>query len=893
MTSHRDQSPVSVMIGDLQVSAAVAQDTGPRALDLYQRTRSMPPATICGDLSGQKLTADVCGVPHVRGSGLGWPLSARIAEGAGSARFPAALAWALCDHKERDRWRWCSQRGRTQSINSVDAIAEIVRTVLARHGVLNDNRLVTVVVPNTLGPEAQDDLLRALAARGIRPHLLWRPIAAALAWVDEFAPVILGAPGQGTRINDAPLGLLWVIHLGLDAFEVAQLELIRWQHGETELLLPARRLPTLPSLYGLGLAWAEQIAEQSQTAADNVAGAAWNLLWTSDWLNQVVAQPDGREKRGFPAAVDVPYGQDAIDCGVKAARALLDGLANMKSGTSTPAVTCVRRSFAPLDGPFAQERLGRSGSQVAFMEWIAELRRLARTDLPILGLVGTGTFANMHYGNETLCRLISRLLGNPDQAKNVILDSAGTVLSHGAAIHAQRLQSSLPSYLDVLPMLELLVVRAGEPAFEDILCVDAPYVLGGREMTFAPPDLGLHVQREERSLTLSVWREGHDFVRDVNVEFPNAIPNDMPVSLLVKMTPGQGNPRIEVKPAVAHVFGGRRVYLNWARAHDTGRTREEELANVPRTNPPLEPRRASLAAWRGGYWTTHGGARQAVRAYLAEDTKIAARGWVARLNKVREHLWRTDPAERNKQPPNHCTSVSSDGCLHESAHDQDLLSAFVSQLDGALAAQGHEDLKAEMIRTLGYCSAKSRHLLALLRRVLQSPESIRDYHLVAFGNCLREPRDVQQFVKATCHCIREGRLPERTEWLKALARILQYRDEAAKLLSDDECYVVSRFCLRAMEEQIEDGNAAYVYRNASLCIVYLLRRRKYQPAYLGPDDALTRETKRVFRLAIQRYKAHKLRVIGGIVDLPTVTQMMIDYVDRKGRGRLVGFALSE
>jgi len=85
--------------------------------------------------------------------------------------------------------------------------------------------------------------------------------------------------------------------------------------------------------------------------------------------------------------------------------------------------------------------------------------------------------------------------------------------------------------------------------------------------------------------------------------------------------------------------------------------------------------------------------------------------------------------------------------------------------------------------------------MKVLKASLGAGHSIEDYHLVAIGNCLRHPNDALRFVRATVDNVQGHQLPERNEWLKALARMLQYREDAAQELHSEDCRVLSKYCL--------------------------------------------------------------------------------------------------
>ncbi len=471
----------------------------------------------------------------------------------------------------------------------------------------------------------------------------------------------------------------------------------------------------------------------------------------------------------------------------------------------------------------------------------------------------------------------------------------GRSYREGPPQYGHRRARRLPTYLDMLPKLELLIVRGGEPVWADLLGARDRYVPGGEELVAEPESLELRVRQEEIELKLSVWQEGYDTVREVEVSFPHPVPNDTPVRLNIRMIPGQGNPRIEVKPEDPFVFGGRRVYLDWRRAKDSGFTKQEALDQVPRTNPPLEPRLASLTAWRGGLWGydyAWEGSVGVINRALSNFEQLRASRLLPLLQKVQDALRQNDLDYVNRKIPEHATAVSSEGQLHPDASEREVLAKLTQTLDRAISQSQYEEIHPISLRILGSCSAATPRLKKVLRHCLAWPGTIEQHHLWALGSCLRAPDDIRAFAEAMTRNLANKRPKAPNDWMRAMCRILQYRDRATENLDSALCTTLSQQCLAFMNAQVADGAAKYLYRHASLCIVYLLRRRRFDDSYMDPESQLARQIKQTFRKAIREFRAGHLRAIGGFVDLPHVTQMMIDYIDRRGRGRLVGLAPS-
>ncbi len=55
---------------------------------------------------------------------------------------------------------------------------------------------------------------------------------------------------------------------------------------------------------------------------------------------------------------------------------------------------------------------------------------------------------------------------------------------------------------------------------------------------------------------------------------------------------------------------------------------------------------------------------------------------------------------------------------------------------------------------------------------------------------------------------------------------------------------------------------------------------------MKPNAELAVDIKTLFERTIEKFRRGRMDVVGGFVDLPRVTQTLIDYIDRRGRGRL-------
>ena len=132
-----------------------------------------------------------------------------------------------------------------------------------------------------------------------------------------------------------------------------------------------------------------------------------------------------------------------------------------------------------------------------------------------------------------------------------------------------------------------------------------------------------------------------------------------------------------------------------------------------------------------------------------------------------------------------------------------------------------------------------------------------------------------------------GRGKASNDWLRALARILQYRTDAAQHIGDDICYLLLDMAHRSMMDQLSSYAAKYIYRHASLCVAYCCVVADTVRVFSTPRCTLAQEIKETMQRAAEGLRAGRISSIGGFVDLASVTELIIDYIDRRGKGRIV------
>jgi len=778
---------------------------------------TIPPSVLLPRIASEPLRLDMTYPLHPRGAGGVWPPEAATGVLGDGPRFPIALAWPALSHSASLRWRWTTPAGESHEASPAEAIATAVAacTTEQRDAPLE----LALVVPNQLRMERQQELIDACHQRARSVKLLWRPIAAALAWCEKFGDEILNSHlGTSSRV-----GQLLSLHLGLDEFELTVLELVIETRGDRRWLLPARRRPdptreTLPS-FGLDVITRKLNAE------------LWSSLWLTGSIGNILrALRDGQQETVtsvFNRSPNAEWHRSITE-----------------SGWLPQAET------APAD----------------FHHWI---RSAVGETSEVVGAVVTGELARVHFDRDS--RFWQTALSDLDPAFMSLpllvqdnSDGSSAVLAHGAAIHALRLAAKEPSYLDTLPRIRTTTYVHGKLTWLDLLQSDDSYVDGGRTWQRPQPLTGLKVQRGRSRVEVTLWHDEFPTIRKVCAEFAQPVVEDVPVSLDVRIAPAQGNARIDVIPTVTNV-GVRRLQLEWRRMQDEKLTPEEWLSKQPTLFPPLLPRMATRARWES--------VKLAMETFLRVESSRA-------MNRIIERLKQTDqPVDRQPNVEARATAISSDG--DPPSGSSPILDEFVARVVLRLRSANSQAVP-DLVRVLGYASTPHPEFQRYLAdRIVSSESRLLNHELIACGRCLRDPHSIAAFATALLDWL-QGQPKSVNVWLQAFAGMLRHREDATRYIASPICEELTSYILAVFERKRLDHNANYIFRYSSLCIVYLLRRRAYDDDYLPPGSPLNTQVREAFERAIADVRAGRMKAIGGAIRLDRVLQTMIDYVDRKG-----------
>jgi hypothetical protein len=827
-----DLDPMSPAVASQRADAGIQVDGSWRA--------AFPPAMVRPATGVEPMIVDMSQPARSEGCGFdpGPPWESRL---------PLTYAWELFARDAKAQVFCDPVAGRRGQVPVGRCLARAVHQIIA-HTLDEAPVLTAVVVPNAIQEEGQDLLLREAMQQRTKTELVWRPIAAAMPWIEEFQEQ-LATP---TVPLGRSCGRLLHLHLGLDAFEAAVLELVPYQDRSRgrRWLLPGRRQPeTADVLQSIAIHVVEEIVNRVLLPAQGTSHApqVWHALWVTSLLHQAFHLRTAEPFTPLPPWVS-PI--------------LLEQLHEQV------------RERLPGPWPVEPRWLPALRSQAVSSNldsWVQHVR--GQCHGRPLGMVVTGPLAGLP-GNSglSLAHDLASRFGVDALRLRIEGMHGARLLARGACIYANRRRQDLPVYLDTLPRVTTLVMIGDDPEWVNLLEMQEPWVPGGRTWKYIPERVRFHVPRDESHLRLVVHREGSGLCKNVDAEFERSTDKECPVTLSIEMKPGQGHPRVEVVPDDRDLFPGRALYLDWLTAKDGGSQTEEE-ERIERSFPPPEPRGFSKFCW---YETTFRKVDVGERSLAFLNSKLAA------VKRVDEQLF---------------AAVTSDCTIDVPDLEKQLLQAFLHKVDERLAraavgergtSSGAVDERSKLIRILGSVSANTENLLRNMRAALSKhlalPSVIARAVLWACGNCLRHEADLVLFFA----CFDKNQ-PDYAA-AEAMARILMYRRNALADVASSKVGAWIHKLLPLLGTEPPRDRAKWEQKRAAMAIAYLLRRRAHDGAFLRPGSS----SHAAVKAAVSRVTRDPKRGDSqGVRDTLSAFRRVLDYIDKRGRGRLVALMLDD
>lgn len=838
-------------------------------------------------------------------TGLSWPKEARIHTGNDLAlrRAPLAVLWrALVERGDRSA-TWTAVGGAEFSIGRV--LAQSVKNTYTQakeklgtvdiddnlFGTLPDNPQAVIAIPNTLDENGQDSFLRECVGLGmLEPYLIWRPVAAALAWLKHTESALL------QLVKEKGHDHIQILYFGADALEFTTLKLRRYVHGNQTYILPLRDRPaTMPQLAGMD--WAGNIIESLCKAED--FGAYWQLFTTFPEVWQsIAAQPFDSEHLPRPwSTVNGWQLWNPEDMSAVVPNVPARSSATLRE-ILKPSCSLKRYTY---DAEFP--------AQITL-----EIKELLQT-LPadaLHGVIVCGPLISAGTMNAWLNQVLKPITeagvkqySNCALANSVWLSPGNIAIAEGAAVYGERRLANIPAYLDTMPQLSLFTETNGKRQWHPLL--NAQEVLGGQEFEDAikgrfmlpsgrrqleillckgavpkgdgdmlPPvpstispcraRLVRHWVRTQGGSYEGVQKKYHkleNWARDYALEvaaalfssdnipqqidvqhdevetpfrnniisFPSTPEKNILLDVRVNMKPAAGLARVSFTPRDKKFLDGRSIRMNFA----TMRPR----ATPPKTQrgwPALleivaHPEDPALSRQRNIYLIDE-----------FESTVPGAPNYEKIINEIQNKCLKS-PYQYNSGIMffNALYPFTENGvCCTQTGDEQ--LCRIVEKFSQDFALQNakrdEKSIQFILSRVTWLYTATPTHIVDYIRNSIingrWTSASMSNVLIESAGKCFKINADLQLLFDHIVSRASTGKFTIQS--LRAASRALRYREQAPSALTEKSAWGLAQLTLSLMQQEAQSNNYASKFFQGVLLLLYLLRFRKVDNKCFSPQN---------------------------------------------------------
>jgi len=847
----------------------VVQVEGEISAELFSLAQAVLPAHFFGNIQTWPLVKQ----QRIH-SGLYWPMEARIKQGTPLRRAPIPFVWrGLVEAGDRSvQW----QVGGGVSFPLSRILARHVTDLLKPSGCTSQDTVV-LAIPDALDEFGQEALLQDLKNCGFENvYLLWRPVAAAISWLYELNQN--NAFDLYTDVNEHII----VICLGPDGVEMVTFRLHRQEYQNKVFVIPERQRPR-EIVPVTGFDWAANALDEAFPGMGD--GAFWQSLtdfphvweamtdrpysekeiwsrkdhwsfWNPDetfknFILKSSAQPNGRLRR----ILDDSCRLFSPDSG-KGRFSAEDHLARIFANT----LTSMPQSH--LRGVIVAGALCPS----TLPPWIKSIEEKLHV-LGINGISASPQLDTIWFAHES----------------NAILD--------GCAEYGRRLDKGLPTYLDTLPQLAMLVEQRGAHVWEALLSAETceggkpyhpPPIQGKFGVPAGAQNLQVYLKRggvrrratletaaEFREDIISLSQEelieidnkvqragtyeevlklvannnnevnnalkkrarelfGNPF-RRADFPFPSVPDKKMPVDISVEIRPASGLAQITLAPSNPD----DRLFLR-------GRKIFLDYSTMEEADPPPPPTRGwpsvvKIEVDPDAYFLK--GYRWKIRQYLQANP--ADTQFMSKVNKVSDAL---------KIIPyvygvvlNGLKNIDQDGIAGTEDASLKIDEIANKTAEYFSIIQSNDENKKKFIIRMTWLFAKTpKNLKQKMYEYIKGPYGQDWTHMIeAAGRVFTTKQEnIFLYSKILERINSTQSNPFPNQCIKALWLLLSLREDSPMAMKRVQAKTFTEEAVKKMEQETNSGNYKNKFFNAARLFLFLLRFRVLDQTFLDPDNPL-------------------------------------------------------
>jgi len=497
-------------------------------------------------------------------AGLPWPPEARIKQGRPLRRAPLPYVWRAFVEAGDQTARWQSDLGISFPLERI--IAAHIEGNLEEGSCHFDSERgdqLIIAIPNNLDEHGQETLIRELNKLGIKRdsvHLIWRPVATVLTWLQKIGKSLPETINDDDHIH--------LIYLGPDAIEFNTLRLRTKEFENNQYYLPLRDRP-LKLLPLTGFDWVGKTIETAFGPMDD--GAFWQAFTSFPEI--------------WCALSGIAWNRDELPrvWGTEDKWSLWDPPENISDFLEKTLVGPCKTLNAITEFSCSLKGKTQGVSSKKMNEILQEETRNLFSNYPkgrTMGMIISGPLApsmQPKWLESSLEQLqdggleLQETFGQPKLHGLWLCGNSSDPIAEGAAIYGKRVTQKKPTYLDTLPSYGIWseIKNLGfEPHWDFYpLIPENTEIEGGSEFVLDPPVDKLFIKKGSKEFPLVIKHGISKKCRESQINLPRDISDNCHVLVHARMKPASGLAIVNIRSSgdEAVFKSGKSIGLDWDR----------------------------------------------------------------------------------------------------------------------------------------------------------------------------------------------------------------------------------------------------------------------------------------------------------------------------------------
>jgi len=396
--------------------------------------------------------------------------------------------------------------------------------------------------------------------------------------------------------------------------------------------------------------------------------------------------------------------------------------------------------------------------------------------------------------------------------------------SKGLKIYGERIQKDLPTYYDYLRGLNIVVQNLEKEEIIEKELIKEGRIAGNEKFEVKEPVKGIFIEKYNDSIKFFLKFSDNEKLKTIKQSLGFETDDLYNLNLFPEMKAASGHPKVKVENKI--LFKNKNIWLDWRQMADSEKTIKSLQNEIKRSFPPYIPAvTADKVRWNEflsdlNYYLKEGsiGLDDDFFSHLGSSSKP-------------EQFWNSNSEDALKRI-NVFGADKNESIPVES--NNNLLTKFYFSLHRDFRNNDNDiKIKRKVIRAIGW-TYQHDEFPEVVNELLLKIKDNKNLNIVEINACshlFTTQEEIQLFINMVLREFRKRGTRSMGNYINGLRKLISYQNKAFENINTEICNNLVLFINNLFVSSVEKNNPM-IFKNSAMCILFILKRRKYDPSFL-------------------------------------------------------------